>query len=225
MSLAVTTRTAITMPRKKRSMSLFYHLLSDMRHQRIAVITLSVGQAVSFCKFIFIVFFLYSVQIDHFISALHQALAHFALFIVCLGLIHAKQISRILLIDRLDQKGREEFYETPKQHGVSANDMHFMEADKLVKYRLVILYGATALAATYAICTLGLLIGVIKRRCELILPWMIFQSVVCGLFSMMLFAAYAFPNEFFFSSMGNVYYCRCEYLKKNYILLLRINEI
>lgn len=47
MSLAVTTRTAITMPRKKKSMNLFYHLLSDMRHQRVAVITLSVGQAVN----------------------------------------------------------------------------------------------------------------------------------------------------------------------------------
>lgn len=88
-----------------------------------------------------------------------QALAHFALFLVCLGLIHAKQISRILLVDRLDQKEREEYYETPKIHGVSTNDMRFLEADKLVNYTLVILYIATALAATYALCTLGLLIG------------------------------------------------------------------
>lgn len=62
-------------------------------------------------------------------------------------------------MDRLDQKEREEFYETPKFHGVSTNDIRFMEADKLVNYTLVILYSATALAATYAICTLGLLIG------------------------------------------------------------------
>lgn len=47
MSLAVSTRTVISMPRKKKSMNLFHHLLSDMRHQRIAVITLSVGQAVN----------------------------------------------------------------------------------------------------------------------------------------------------------------------------------
>lgn len=88
-----------------------------------------------------------------------QALAHFGLFLVCLGLIHAKQISRVLLVDRLDQKEREEYYETPKFHGVSTNDLRFMEADKLVNYTLVILYSATAYAATYAICTLGLLIG------------------------------------------------------------------
>lgn len=33
-------------PRKKKTMKLFYHLLSDMRHQRVAVIALAVGQAV-----------------------------------------------------------------------------------------------------------------------------------------------------------------------------------
>lgn len=68
-------------------------------------------------------------------------------------------MSRLLLIDRMDQKEREEYYETPKIHGVSANDIRFMEADRLVNYTLIILYSATALAATYAICTLGLLIG------------------------------------------------------------------
>lgn len=53
--------------------------------------------------------------------------------------------------------------------------------------------------------------GVIKRRCELILPWVIFQSVVCGLFAITLFVAYAFPNEFFLRHMGTIYYCRCKY--------------
>lgn len=59
----------------------------------------------------------------------------------------------------MDQKEREEYYETPKFHGISTNDMRFMEADKLVNYTLIILYSATALATVYAICTLGLLIG------------------------------------------------------------------
>lgn len=78
---------------------------------------------------------------------------------MCLGLIHAKQISRLLIVDRLDQKEREEYYETPKTHGVSTNDIRFMEADKLVNYTLIVLYCATAIAAIYALCTLGLLIG------------------------------------------------------------------
>lgn len=143
-----------------------------------------------------------------------------------------------MLVDRLDQKEREEYYETPKIHGVSTNDIRFLEADKLVNYTLVILYSATALAATYALCTLGLLIGIIgifvkafiirttiinypllsmliagvvKRRCELIVPWVIFQSMVCGLFAITLFVAYAFPNEFFLRHMGTIYYCRCKY--------------
>lgn len=92
-------------------------------------------------------------------SVYSQALAHFGLFLVCLGLIHAKQISRVLLIDRLDQKEREEYYETPKIHGVSTNDLRFIEADKLVNYTLIVLYITTAIVATYAVCTLGLLIG------------------------------------------------------------------
>lgn len=159
---------------------------------------------------------------------------------MCLGLIHAKQISRLLLVDRLDQKEREEYYETPKIHGISTNDIRFMEADKLVNYTLILLYCATTLAATYAICTLGLLIGkrplaitklrkgrknmqllfinncccsyagVVKRRCELILPWIIFQSIVCAVFAMTLFVAYACPNEFFTRYMGTIYLCRCE---------------
>lgn len=78
---------------------------------------------------------------------------------MCLGLIHAKQISKLLLVDRLDQKEREEYYETPRINGVSANDIRFLEADKHVKYTLILLYLATALAAIYALCTLGLLIG------------------------------------------------------------------
>lgn len=141
-------------------------------------------------------------------------------------------------MDRLDQKEREEYYETPKIHGISANDIRFMEADKLVNYTLIVLYSATALAATYALCTLGLLIGnrktisinhlrrillsdnlyfifvlkgLIKRRCELILPWIIFQSIVCALFAMTLLIAYAFPNPTIARYMGTEYLCRCEY--------------
>lgn len=83
---------------------------------------------------------------------------------MCLGLIHAKQISRLLIVDRLDQKEREEYYETPKIHGVSTNDIRFMEADKLVNYTLIVLYCATAVAATYALCTLGLLIGMLNIK-------------------------------------------------------------
>lgn len=144
-------------PRKKKTMKLFYHLLSDMRHQRVAVIALAVGQAVNTFekenseqrKINYWFFHDYT----------WQAFAHSALFLVCLGLIHAKQISRLLLLDRLDQKEREEYYETPKIHGISANDIRFLEADRLVNYTLIVLYCATAVAATYALCTLGLLIG------------------------------------------------------------------
>lgn len=64
-----------------------------------------------------------------------------------------------MLLDRLDQKEREEYYETPRIHGVSTNDIRFMEADKLSTYTLVIMYIATAIAGVYALCTLGLLIG------------------------------------------------------------------
>lgn len=149
------------LPRKKKTMKLFYHLLSDMRHQRVAVIALAVGQAVNCLIFSSPNQFLVRDKLLIFPLQWHlwQAFAHSALFLVCLGLIHAKQISRLLLLDRLDQKEREEYYETPKIHGISANDIRFMEADRLVNYTLIVLYSTTALAATYALCTLGLLIG------------------------------------------------------------------
>lgn len=43
-------------PHKKKTMKLFYHLLSDMKHQRVAVIALALGQAVNIPNFFVIVF-------------------------------------------------------------------------------------------------------------------------------------------------------------------------
>lgn len=45
---SVPSRMASPFPRKKKTMKLFYHLLSDMKHQRVAVIALAVGQAVNY---------------------------------------------------------------------------------------------------------------------------------------------------------------------------------
>lgn len=59
----------------------------------------------------------------------------------------------------IDQKEREEYYETPKIHGITTNDIRFMEADRLANYTLILLYMTTAFVGAYAMCTLGLLIG------------------------------------------------------------------
>lgn len=93
-----------------------------------------------------------------FLSAF-KALAHFVLFLLCLGLIHAREIANLLQVDRDDQKEREQYYETPSIHGVSVNEIRLMEGDKLITYIMVTLYVCTVLAAVYALCTLGLLIG------------------------------------------------------------------
>lgn len=45
--MSTTSVVSSSFPRKKKTMKLFYHLLSDMRHQRVAVIALAVGQAVN----------------------------------------------------------------------------------------------------------------------------------------------------------------------------------
>lgn len=156
---------------------------------------------------------------------------------MCLGLIHAKEIADILLLDRLEQKEREEYYETPKFHGVSTNEIRFMEADQLSTYTLVIMYAATAIAGVYALCTLGLLIGThlltrhshrffhcfqfyfachcyvyspsilgtMKRRCELMLPWLVFHSIVCILSGMGLLVTYLHRNQYFDNVIGDGY--------------------
>lgn len=50
---SVPSRVGSPFPQKKKTMKLFYHLLSDMKHQRVAVIALALGQAVNI-DFIFI---------------------------------------------------------------------------------------------------------------------------------------------------------------------------
>lgn len=54
---------------------------------------------------------------------------------------------------------REEYYETPKYHGRSIDEIRFNDARKLMNYRLISLYTATACVGVYALCTLCLLIG------------------------------------------------------------------
>lgn len=44
---SVPRRVGSPFPQKKKTMKLFYHLLSDMKHQRVAVIALALGQAVN----------------------------------------------------------------------------------------------------------------------------------------------------------------------------------
>lgn len=77
----------------------------------------------------------------------------------CLGLIHAREIENLVFLDRIDQKEREEYYETPRIHGVSINEIRLTEGDKQISHVVVVLYVGTVLAAVYALCTLGLLIG------------------------------------------------------------------
>lgn len=150
---------ALRASKKQSQIRSFNRLLGVMNHQRILVMAIAVAQTVIYYSsgeiwpYFRRIFLCFSNHI------LLQALSHFILFLVCLGLIHAKEIADIMLLDRLDQKEREEYYETPKIHGVSTNDIRFMEADKLSTYTLVIMYIATAIAGVYALCTLGLLIG------------------------------------------------------------------
>lgn len=59
----------------------------------------------------------------------------------------------------LDQMEREELYETPKYHGQSIDEIRFNNARKLVNFRLMTMYIATAFVGVYALCTLCLLIG------------------------------------------------------------------
>lgn len=173
-----------------------------MNHQRILVMAIAVAQTVSSRKTFFV-----ELKLNKFSLSIYerQALAHFALFLICLGLIHAKEIAHLLLLDRIDQKEREEYYETPRIHGISTNDIRFMEGDKLITFILVIMYVGTAVAGIYALCTLGLLIGTLKRRCELIVPWMVFHSFVCVLSGLGLFVAYLHRNEYVNEYVGDGY--------------------
>lgn len=88
-----------------------------------------------------------------------QAASHFVLFLFCLAAIQETKISQLLLDYGLDQMEREEFYETPKFHGHSIDEIRFNNARKLVNFRLITMYIALAYVAIYAMCTLCLLVG------------------------------------------------------------------
>lgn len=72
-----------------------------------------------------------------------------------------------------DQKEREEYYElTINAKGETLNQVRFNNASELASTTLTLLYICATLAALYLFTCIGLLVGVIKHRPELMIPWL-----------------------------------------------------
>lgn len=126
--------------------------------------------------------------------AIYQVLvSHVLLFIFALALAHAEEMMGILIVDIADQKEREEYYEMPMNNkGESLNQVRFKTASQLATGTLTILYGCAVLAAVYVIASLSLLVGTLKYRSELMVPWLVFH-MFGGLSVLVLTIVYADP--------------------------------
>lgn len=72
-----------------------------------------------------------------------------------------------------DQKEREEYYElTINAKGETLNQVRFNNASELASTTLTFLYICATLSALYLFTCIGLLVGVIKHRPELMIPWL-----------------------------------------------------
>lgn len=100
-------------------------------------------------------------------------MSHLILFVILLALTHAEQIINVLIVDMADQKEREEYYElTINSKGETLNQVRFNNASVLASTTLTILYICATFASLYLITCIGFLMGVIKHRPELMIPWL-----------------------------------------------------
>lgn len=76
-----------------------------------------------------------------------------------LALIQIYHASDRLDNDRQEHKEREEFTETPRIHGISTNDIRFMEADKVIQHNISLMWIVFLFAATYTCASISLITG------------------------------------------------------------------
>uniref|UniRef100_A0A336LTB6 CSON000734 protein n=1 Tax=Culicoides sonorensis TaxID=179676 RepID=A0A336LTB6_CULSO len=149
-----------------------------------------------------------NLRISALLVAIYQVLiAHFLLFVMLLGLVHAEEMSTILSADIADHKEQEEYYFIPTlSTGESLNTVRFKSASHLAFVTLVILYIGTSISVIYLLSCLGLLIGTLRKRAELMLPWLILDSIGAILVLAVMVAAANSEFNVLYYSGGEIQY-------------------
>jgi hypothetical protein len=127
-----------------------------------------------------------------------------------LGLINAEKAQNLLFEDIEDQKSMEDYYYYPtinNKNGESLDIIRLNFATKLASntiYKLVI---GTFAATIYLLLCLGLFVGVIKNRYQLIAPWLIFEVIISFAINALLFLV---GGSLFHEHFGlkNFVYCK-----------------
>lgn len=102
------------------------------------------------------------------------------MFLVVMGLLHAEEMINILVVDIADQKDREEYYELPMHaNGETMNQVRFKTATQLAASTLSILYACSIVVGVYMVCCLCLLCGTIRYRSQMLVPWLVVNSILC----------------------------------------------
>ncbi|XP_059613071.1 uncharacterized protein LOC132259446 [Phlebotomus argentipes] len=127
-----------------------------------------------------------TLRIIAFIIAAYQlVISHTLLFMVFIGLMHAKEVHKMLLADIEEDREINEYTAMPDVYAVSRNEMRFKTAQELTKYTLTVLYVALVLSATYVLSCIILLKGVMKNNPCMMCPWLLlkgFSTVILFLF-------------------------------------------
>lgn len=135
-----------------------------------------------------------------------QMIAHVVMFVMLLGLAHAEEMSNLLQADIADLKEKEWFELMPtNSRGETLNSIRFNEASHLASAILIILYVGTGVSTVYLISCLGLLIGTLRNKPELMLPWLVLDLI--GAF-LLIAVAIAASNEAIVNYAGGQFqYC------------------
>lgn len=153
-------------------------------------------------------------------------MAHTMIFIVILGLIHARETSSILQADMIDQKERDWIDDVPiNAQGESLNTVRFDEGQQLARNTVEYLYFLTGVGTGYLISTVSLFFGSLQNKPEFILVWLILHSITGVIFAIGVFFGEYCTNDVipeFFGGSGK--YCKYENhaFKLLYILFITL---
>lgn len=124
-----------------------------------------------------------------------------------LSLSHAEEMTTILGADIEDQRERQEYLDLPtNSKGESLNQIRFNTASHLASVTLIMLYIGTAVASIYLLSCLGLLIGTVKNRSELLLPWLVLDLI--GALLVVSVAIVGSNDQIFQYTGGKIQFCK-----------------
>uniref|UniRef100_A0A1B0CYF1 DUF7027 domain-containing protein n=1 Tax=Phlebotomus papatasi TaxID=29031 RepID=A0A1B0CYF1_PHLPP len=110
------------------------------------------------------------------ISIYQVILSHAVLFSIVLGLLHAERVNKVLEEDIAEENEMAENTELP-DNAETVNQIRFKSAQELSSITCLGMVALTTMAAIYLLSCLALLIGTLKNRPKLMIPWLVLDGI------------------------------------------------